>query len=289
MDISINREELEALYGLPHIQQLTYLRGIRPYMDVKTGITGIKRGISFQSIAEQLYVEPHQGIKSVSYSRPQVRRAIESLERAGLIQNQSKDQKLILKCLLASRDYCAQNKVITNPSQLAVTDQSAINCENKGLTVYDEVNAVTGDHPKAVTPLKDDSYLYLFNKFQQFWNLYPERKSKAKAFEAFKFINPDQYLFGQIMLGLQAQVDNRKALKAAKNWIPPWKYPANWLEQHCWEDSLTPVEVKEKNNATNRKSSKKHINDEHFCMPEGFEFETDDTQLPDNVIAFQSR
>ena len=43
MDFLINANELEALCGLPHIQQLVYLRGIRPYMDVKTGIVGIKR------------------------------------------------------------------------------------------------------------------------------------------------------------------------------------------------------------------------------------------------------
>lgn len=85
MDFVINGDELEAMCGLPHIQQLTYLRGIRPYMDVKTGIVGIKRRISHQSISEQLYVEPHQGIKSQSFSRDQVRRSVSGLVRAGLI------------------------------------------------------------------------------------------------------------------------------------------------------------------------------------------------------------
>jgi hypothetical protein len=69
MDFVINGVELEALSGLLHIQQLAYLRGIRPYMDVKTGLVGIKRRISYQSISEQLYIEPHQGIKSQSFSR----------------------------------------------------------------------------------------------------------------------------------------------------------------------------------------------------------------------------
>ena len=64
MDFSINGDELTVLSGLPHLQQLVYFRGIRPYMDVKTGIVGIKRGISLQSIAEQLYIEPCPGIKS---------------------------------------------------------------------------------------------------------------------------------------------------------------------------------------------------------------------------------
>ena len=53
MDFLINEEELAALCGLPHIQQLSYLRGIRPYMDTHTGLVGIKRRVSYQSIAEQ--------------------------------------------------------------------------------------------------------------------------------------------------------------------------------------------------------------------------------------------
>jgi hypothetical protein len=36
MDFIITSDELEALCGLPHAQQLAYLRGIRPYMDAKT-------------------------------------------------------------------------------------------------------------------------------------------------------------------------------------------------------------------------------------------------------------
>lgn len=55
MDFLLNQSELAALDGLPHLQQLAYLKGIRPYMDVKTGIVGIKRRISHQSISEQLY------------------------------------------------------------------------------------------------------------------------------------------------------------------------------------------------------------------------------------------
>ena len=33
----INDQEREALYGLPHLQQLLYLIGLRPYMDFGNG------------------------------------------------------------------------------------------------------------------------------------------------------------------------------------------------------------------------------------------------------------
>lgn len=105
LDMVINHKELDALYGLPHAQQLIYLRGIRPYMDVKTQLVGIKRGISYHSLAEQIYVEPHPGIKSETFSRMQVRRALASLVRSGLLSVQSEDMQLILKCELASTPY----------------------------------------------------------------------------------------------------------------------------------------------------------------------------------------
>lgn len=112
----INTHELSALTGLPHIQQLTYLIGIRPYMDRKTLVVGIKRKISYQSLSEALYVEPHQGIQSGSPSKQQLRRIIKGLEQAGLIQIQSTRKHLILKCLLAYLDNSVQNKPDTKPT-----------------------------------------------------------------------------------------------------------------------------------------------------------------------------
>ncbi len=64
--IIINQRELSALSGLPHIQQLTYIQGIKPFVDYKTKLVGIRRGISYQSISEALYVEPHSGIKKAA-------------------------------------------------------------------------------------------------------------------------------------------------------------------------------------------------------------------------------
>ncbi|WP_195912507.1 protein LvrA, partial [Legionella pneumophila] len=85
----VNAQELEALMELPYIQRLTYLMGIRPYMDRETHIVGIKRRISYQSLREALYVAPIAGVKTGSPSQQQVKRAVKSLERAGLIEIKS--------------------------------------------------------------------------------------------------------------------------------------------------------------------------------------------------------
>ncbi|HAT1822768.1 TPA: hypothetical protein JBA24_00525 [Legionella pneumophila] len=252
MDMLINQDELAAMSGLPHIQQLAYLRGIRPYMDLKTGITGIKRRISYQSISEQLYIEPHQGIKSQNFSRDQVRRAVSGLVRAGMIEVQSDGMQLIFKCPLASRHYSVQNKAAINPPQKATTNSHVKALVNTGFSEGEVIKADIDESQKAAIPLKDNNYIYLLSRFEQFWNLYPEKKSRERAFEAFRQICPDDHLLRTMLQALENQIKARNAKVAHGEWVPPWKYPINWLVQKCWEDEVKTEVTQEKRNAKRR-------------------------------------
>lgn len=136
MDYRINQRERDALKGLPHLARLTYLEALRPYMDYATGVIGIKRGISYQSLTEELYVEPHPGYQGGSPSRPQMRRVLKTLERSGLVSIQSVGKKLIIKCELATWDYYEQKQVVTKPSYEAgtkATGKNGLNTENLNL------------------------------------------------------------------------------------------------------------------------------------------------------------
>ncbi len=87
-------------------------------MDIKTGIVGQVRGISWQSLREALYVEPAAGIVgSGSPSKQQVRTAANGLIKAGLITSMSLGKKLIFKCVLAETDISKQNKVNTKSTR----------------------------------------------------------------------------------------------------------------------------------------------------------------------------
>ena len=284
MDFSINDNELGAMCGLPHVQQLAYLRGIRPYMDVQTGLVGIKRGISYQSIAEQLYIEPHQGIKSESCSRSQVRRALSALERQGLITLQSQRLKLILKCELATRGYSVQNKVVPKQSQQAVSGLLSQPIEN---TVFFSNGLQKPDiakTPKADTPLKDNNYIYLLlSHFEKFWACYPEKKSKAIAWETFQRLNPDDELAQKIQQALEEQIQNRNTMQLQGSWVPPWKYPANWLAKQCWNDELTADKPQME---TGHATHKKHTGTtDLFSLAD----ECDDEPSENNVLAFKRR
>lgn len=122
MGIHLSDEELSALTGLPDTQVRLYIFGIRCFMDYATGIVGVKRRISYQSLSETLYVEPIRGVKTKNkLSRPQLRRAVKALERGGLIKIKSQKFQLVLECLLAKQDKFAQNKAVTRPTSLADT------------------------------------------------------------------------------------------------------------------------------------------------------------------------
>lgn len=284
MDFSINSEELAVLCGVPHIQQLTYLRGIRPYMDVKTGIVGIKRRISYQSISEQLYVEPHQGIKSQNFSRDQVRRAVSGLARIGVIEVQSEGMQLILKCELATRAYSVQNKAAINPPQKATTIPHDISLVNTGSSWVEPSKVDIAESSKAATPLKEDNFIYLLSQFEKFWGLYPEKKSKHKAQVALEQLNPDPMLFQQMIQALQTQINHVEARQLSGTWVPPWKYPANWLAQRCWEDETSTDAIQESRHAEHTKNTRKRDTaKDMFCPP----CDGDEESAKNNVIQLQ--
>lgn len=247
--IIINHNELSALNGLPYLQQLTYIRGIKPYVDYKTRLVGVRRGVSYQSLLEALYIEPHQGIQSGSPSKDQVRRSLKALEKAGLIQIQSSDSTLIFKCLLLDRDNSIQNKLATkSPSQTAINQQGNTIEKSYGYVKKTE-NPTTQKSPKPAIPQDNNKYLlfFLLNAFDEFWEGYPLKQNKDAALEAFKNLNPSQALIAEIKAGLQKQIEFYQQQQTAGIWMPAWKYPANWLTQKCWKNRPAMHESQQEN------------------------------------------
>lgn len=254
----INAKELSALMGLPYIQQVAYLRGIRPYMDRKSFIVGgVKRRISYQSLSEALYIEPHQGItNSGSPSRQQLRRVVKSLEKAGLIEIQSADMHLILKCLLANSENSDQNKPDTNPTQQVsrVTQKENTDLSTDYFHQSQKLNTV--EKVKPDTPHNSDQDLvFLGEQFEKFWECYPQHADKLKSWNAFIKVNPDKVLFTKLMNNLKQQIATHQQLQQQGEWVPNWKYPANWLAQESW-NQVIPVQTPKE--STNEKSQRSH-------------------------------
>lgn len=145
MKILLNDAELDALTGLPYVVICCYVMAIRPRMDYVTGRVGVSPFISWQALAEWLYVEPHQGIKSGSPYRSAVRRMADQLVRAGLVKIQSNiaNAQLIFELPKATRYSYVQNKADTKPTPEA----------DRGLQRGKHTNADRGKKAKADTHL----------------------------------------------------------------------------------------------------------------------------------------
>lgn len=238
MDIIYKKEELGVLQGLPHLQQLLYLKAIRPYMDYKTGMVGIKRGVSYQSFAEELYVEPHSGIQSGSPSRDQLRRALQGLARAGLIKLLSKERKLVLECCFVKQHKSNQNQAAINPPEDLATGKPSTVVYFTGHSRESSVKPALAHTGEPAIPLSNNNFILLQQVFAEFWQAYPVKQSKQKAWEVFQDLAPDKPLQKTMLKALEKQKQAYKQAKQHQQWVPNWKHPANWLRQHCWEDEI---------------------------------------------------
>ena len=82
----INKDEREALRGTPYLPQLVYLFAIRPFMDRNTGVVGLAKRITWQSLAEEVEVWPDRGIKREKPSKKQLERAVAWLVKRKLVE-----------------------------------------------------------------------------------------------------------------------------------------------------------------------------------------------------------
>ena len=285
--ILINDDELSALNGLPYIQQLLYLRGIKPHMDYRSGIVGLTRGISYQSLAEALYIEPHSGIKSGSPSKDQIRRAIHGLEKAGLLHIQSLEWKLIFQCVLATSDISNQNKPAIKQHGKPTSNLPTENSVNTRDSEDFEPETTTAKTTQPATPPNNNYFIFLYQKFEKFWEKYPLKRSKQKAWKEFQSLQPTETLVNCMLSALDKQVEAHTHQVAYGQWVPDWKFPANWLAQHCWEDEIIIDTTKENINASNQKCNpaKRSIDPFWDSCKDGAEYDlSDNKHLDDDSV-----
>ncbi|MGM9453728.1 Vir protein [Legionella bozemanae] len=224
--------ELDALSEIPLMQRVVYLMGIRPYMDRKTFIVGIKRKISYQSLRETLYVAPIKGVKTGCPSHQQMKRVIKSLARQGIIEIRSTTKNLIVKCLLANPYEPVE---IENESQPEKSPSTQVEQKHPAppKNLKSMKTGKPGYLPKSDFKAQPSSNLKdLYQKFEQFWQVYPLPSYKNEAWKQFQQIDPDDRLFAQIMDGLQEQLTKVNQSRAS------WPYPASWLDQKSWRNNI---------------------------------------------------
>lgn len=79
------------------------------------------------------------------------------------------------------------------------------------------------------------------SEFDQFWRLYPKKRSKGQAEKTWVKINPDDELYKQILSGLENAKKSLDWQKDNGQYIP---YPSTWLNAKGWEDEYEKARQK---------------------------------------------
>lgn len=86
--------------------------------------------------------------------------------------------------------------------------------------------------PKEKECVKDDLDT---QRFESFWQMYPNKKAKANARKAWDKLKVDGTLYTEIMRGLTLHRKSRDWIKDDGQFIP---HPASWLNGKRWEDEF---------------------------------------------------
>lgn len=86
--------------------------------------------------------------------------------------------------------------------------------------------------PKEKECVKDDLDT---QRFESFWQMYPNKKAKANARKAWDKLKVDGTLYTEIMRGLALHKKSRDWIKDDGQFIP---HPASWLNGKRWEDEF---------------------------------------------------
>lgn len=89
-----------------------------------------------------------------------------------------------------------------------------------------------GDAPKKRKGSAPEGYS---QDFEEFWNLYPRREGKGKAFESWRRLSAEQRQRAQLALRNQAEILQRKARDHRGNFCP---HATTWLNQGRFDDDL---------------------------------------------------
>jgi hypothetical protein len=74
------------------------------------------------------------------------------------------------------------------------------------------------------------------SNFEKFWESYPIKKSKKKAFSIFQKIGEEN--FEKIFKAIEDQKKEREVFAKTGQFFPEWKHPTTWLNQECWNDEV---------------------------------------------------
>lgn len=255
--VGLNKTEKQALYGQTPFVKWMYEHGIREHMDYATGIVGIERRISYQSLREEMFVEPEAGVSdSGTPTKNKIIRAIARLERLGLLKRID-ERPLVFECVLANRDKSVQKQagrrqvadkgyqvgLPLTPKKPVTTGISEPEQPQAGTQAGTPENGQAGTPPlsfrdntkNVLSLLSDEDVADIFET--HFWQHWPKdfRAKKKEALDVYR----KKKLY-QIKDTIQADICVRK--KRHRAWLEGYvPHPTTYLRGERWTDEIQEV------------------------------------------------
>lgn len=77
--------------------------------------------------------------------------------------------------------------------------------------------------------------IYMVNRFDEFWSIYPKKVSKQAALKAWNHLKPSNELIETILDDVRMRSNSQSWTKDNGQFIP---YPSTYLNGHRWEDAI---------------------------------------------------
>lgn len=123
-----------------------------------------------------------------------------------------------------------------------------------------EREGISSNNEPAVTPQMEhgngNGKVSLEESFKQFfWQPYPNKKAKGRAWKAWRTLRPNDGLAHEIRAALERQRRSDDWLKDGGRFIP---YPATWLNDRGWEDTGLDQDIQQRVSQQQRRDDAKH-------------------------------
>ena len=74
-----------------------------------------------------------------------------------------------------------------------------------------------------------------------FWPVYPKKKDKGAALKKWESLAKAGTLppTEEVVMAINAEIEEKRILRATKQFCPEWKNASTWLNKGCWDDEHT--------------------------------------------------
>lgn len=209
-------------------------------------------------------------ISWVSYST--IKRSVNELEKRGLIITGCFNKFVRDRTKWYTIDYDKleeiESLVIGTIAQNGLLQQLKLSSSNssKRADVYrTETTTETTTDIKTNNGVLSDSnntekVSSLDDKFEQFWDLFPNKGGKKDARKVFNnLLVKKPELFDKIILAVQNQNVVRDKIKTAGGFVPNPKLPAGWLRSERWEDAIEVLDERNIESVAKRSTASENM------------------------------